>query len=226
MRVLGIETATAVCAAALLADGRIAAESLLDAGRVHAERLMGQIDEVLGPGGLALLDGVAVSIGPGSFTGLRIGVSVAKGLVVARDIPLAAVPTLEALALHASETDALAPGTRVLAALDARRNEVYCQFFEVASGGPVPLGEPHDMTLEAVGREAGGAPVLVTGDAAVTIAAGGGAARGFRAVSQRARMCSAASVARIGGRLIAEGKTEDPAVLEPRYIKEFFLKTR
>jgi len=226
VRVLGIETATAICAAALVSDGRIVAESRLDAGRVHAERLMGQIAGVLGEGGVGALDGVAVSIGPGSFTGLRIGVSVAKGLAFARRIPLAAVPTLEALALHAATTDALAAGTRLLAALDARREEVYCQLFDVAPGGPVPLGEPRDLTLEALRAEADGAPWHVTGDAAAKITERFGPGFPLRAVSEGARGCSAVSVARIGERLLAAGRAEDAAVLEPRYIKEFFLTTR
>jgi len=226
VRVLGIETATAVCAAALVIDGRVERESLLDAGRVHAERLMGQIAGVLGGGGVDRLDGVAVSIGPGSFTGLRIGVSVAKGIVFAREIPLVAVPTLEALALHAWATDAPPPGTRLLAALDARRSEVYCQIFDAAPGGPVSRGEPRDMTLDALRGELGTGPALVTGDAAAKIVAGVGPGSGLRPVSERARACSAASVARIGERLLLAGKVEDPATLEPRYIKEFFLTTR
>ena len=226
MSVLGIETATSVCAAALVTEGRVTAESLLDAGRVHAERLMGQIVQVLGESGAGGLDGVAVSIGPGSFTGLRIGVSVAKGLVLARNIPLAAVPTLEALALHAAETDALAPGTRLLAALDARRDEVYCQAFDVTPAGPVPAGEPRDAALGALRGELGGAAWAVTGDAAAKIAEAFGSGSAIRPVSARARLCSAAAVARIGERLLAAGKAEDAAALEPRYIKEFFLTTR
>ncbi|HTO94796.1 MAG TPA: tRNA (adenosine(37)-N6)-threonylcarbamoyltransferase complex dimerization subunit type 1 TsaB [Bacteroidota bacterium] len=226
MTVLGIETATAVCAAALISDGHIEKESRLDAGRVHAERLLGQIVEVLGASGVGALGGVAVSIGPGSFTGLRIGVSVAKGLTFARGIPLAAVPTLEALALHAAATDALEPGTRLLAALDARRNEVYCQMFDVATGGPVPAGDPRDLTLEALRAELGGVAWAVTGDAAAKITEAFAPGMSLRAVSAAARACSAVAVARIGERLLAAGRVEDPAVLEPRYIKEFFLTSR
>ncbi|HUI10333.1 MAG TPA: tRNA (adenosine(37)-N6)-threonylcarbamoyltransferase complex dimerization subunit type 1 TsaB [Bacteroidota bacterium] len=226
MTVLGIETATAVCAAALVRDGRVEAESLLDAGRVHAERLLGQIVEVLGTGGVGALEGVAVSIGPGSFTGLRIGVSVAKGLAVARDIPIAAVPTLEALALHATATDALPAGARLVAALDARRSEVYCQRFDVTAAGAVPADEPRDVALEVLLAELGGAPAFVTGDGAAKVLSGPGGPGGLRMVSERARLCSAAAVARIGERLLAAGSAEDPALLEPRYIKEFFLTTR
>ena len=226
MIVLGIETATTVCAAALLRGGEVAAESLLDAGRVHAEKLMGQIAEVLGPAGAAALGGVAVSIGPGSFTGLRIGVSVAKGIAFARGIPLVGVPTLEALALHAAEADRTRTGTRLLAALDARRDEVYCQLFEVTESGPVPLWDARDMTLGALMEELQGSGVRVAGEGAAKVLSWPGAPATLSMVTGDALLCSAGSVARIGGKLLLAGKADDPSALEPRYIKDFFLKTR
>ena len=226
MNVLGIETATAVCGAALVRDGELAAESFFDEGRVHAEKLMGQIIAVLGPAGVAGLGGIAVSIGPGSFTGLRIGVSVAKGIAFARGIPLVGVPTLEALALRASSIDRLEKGTVLLAALDARRDEVYCQLFEVTDRGPVPLRDATDMTLGALAVELAGRPVRVTGDASARVIAWPGIPPGVESVSHGALRCGAASVAVLGARLLRAGKADDPSALEPRYIKEFFLRTR
>ena len=226
MNVLGIETATTVCAAALVRGGTVVTESLLDAGRVHAERLMGQIAAVLGPGGVKSLGGVAVSIGPGSFTGLRIGVSVAKGIAFAGDIPLVGVPTLEALALHAAETDQTPAGTRLLAALDARRDEVYCQLFEVTENGPVPLWDARDMTLGALMEELHGSLARVTGEGAAKVLAWPGAQATLSILPGGALRCSAGSVARIGEKLLLAGRGDDPSALEPRYIKDFFLKTR
>jgi tRNA threonylcarbamoyladenosine biosynthesis protein TsaB len=226
VRILGIETATAVCSAALVLDGRVEAESLLDAGRVHSEKLMSQVIAVLGPAGVGSLEGVAVSIGPGSFTGLRIGVSVAKGIAYARGIPIAGVPTLGALALHAVSTDRLSEGTRLLAALDARRDEVYCQLFEVTHGEPLPLWEARDMTLGALAGEMQGAAASVTGEAAAKILSWPGAGAGLRAVSAGALLASGGSVGLLGERLLRAGKGDDPASLEPMYIKEFFFKSR
>jgi tRNA threonylcarbamoyladenosine biosynthesis protein TsaB len=226
VNVLGIETATTVCAAALVRGGRVVAESLLEAGRIHAEKLMGQIIAVLGSDGVESLGGIAVSIGPGSFTGLRIGVSVAKGIAFSRGIPLAAVPTLEALALHAAETDHMAAGTRLLAALDARRDEVYCQLFDVTASGPVPLWDARDMTLGALMDELGGSAARVTGEAAAKVLAWPGAPASLAAVPVEASRCSAGSVALLGENLLLAGKADDPSALEPRYIKDFFLKTR
>lgn len=226
MNVLGIETATTVCAVALVRDGNVAAESLLEAGRVHAETLMGQIASVLGPAGADALDGIAVSAGPGSFTGLRIGLSVAKGIAFARGIPLAGVPTLEALAAHAAGTDHLGPGTRLLAALDARRDEVYCQLFDVTERGVRPLGDARDVTLGELITEIREMRVLITGDATAKVLGWPGAPASFGAVSEGARRCSGASVALLGEKLLRAGKADDPSELEPRYIKDFFLKTR
>ena len=226
MNVLGIETATSVCAVALVREGKVAGESLLDEGRIHAEKLMGQIVAVLGSGGLESLGAVAVSIGPGSFTGLRIGLSVAKGIAFARDIPLAAVPTLGALALHAAGTDNLERGTRLLAALEARRDEVYCQLFEVTEEDVVPLWEARDLTLEELMGELDGSEVRVTGEAAGKLLSRPGRAGNLSAVSPKALRSSGASVAILGGKLLREGKADDPSFLEPRYIKDFFLKSR
>lgn len=226
MNVLGIETATAVCGAALVRDGELAVESYFDEGRVHAEKLMGQIIAVLGPDGVAGLDGIAVSIGPGSFTGLRIGVSVAKGIAFARGIPLVGVPTLKALAIRAAAVDGLAGGTRLLAALDARREEVYCQLFDVTESGPVPLWESRDMHLAGLAEALGRAPLRVTGDASARVIAWPGMPPAIGSVSREALRCGAGSVARLGASLLREGKADDPSALEPRYIKEFFFRTR
>jgi tRNA threonylcarbamoyladenosine biosynthesis protein TsaB len=122
MNVLGIETATGVCGAALAVNGVIAAVEEIDRQKIHAEKLVSLVTAVLRAGGITPrdLDGIAVSIGPGSFTGLRIGLSAAKGLAYATGVPLLAVPTLEALANRA-ERDGILPSEGWLcAALDAR----------------------------------------------------------------------------------------------------------
>jgi tRNA threonylcarbamoyladenosine biosynthesis protein TsaB len=226
--VLGIETSTAVCGAALVRDGRVASEALLEMDRVHAERLIGQIDDVLrsGRARLADLTGLAVSIGPGSFTGLRIGVSVAKGLAYARTIPLVGVPTLEALARHACAVEGMATGTRLLAALDARRDEVYCQFFTVVDGLPQSAGDACDLTVTAVAARLSDSETVLTGTGAEKIFGAVSGLRRIRMASRQALRCSASSVALLGEMLLQAGKADDTARLEPRYIKDFFLMKR
>jgi len=100
MRLLAIETATLAGGAALLDDGRLVGESRLNIAITHSERLMAVVDRLLQDCGydVASLDALAVSVGPGSFTGLRVGVATAKGLALALEVEVAPVPTLDALA--------------------------------------------------------------------------------------------------------------------------------
>ncbi|OLC39098.1 MAG: tRNA (adenosine(37)-N6)-threonylcarbamoyltransferase complex dimerization subunit type 1 TsaB, partial [Candidatus Rokubacteria bacterium 13_1_40CM_4_69_5] len=123
MRVLAVETSTLAGGVALLDGERIRGEYSLDVSATHSERLMPAIDRVLTDAGWtpADLQGLAAAVGPGSFTGLRIGLSAVKGLALALGIPIAAVPTLDAMA--ASLPFASLP---VCPVLDARKGEVYC----------------------------------------------------------------------------------------------------
>jgi tRNA threonylcarbamoyladenosine biosynthesis protein TsaB len=128
MKILSIETATDVCSAAVIAGGEVAGRRTITRPRMHAERLVPIIGECLDEAGLpaSALDAVAVSAGPGSYTGLRIGVSTAKGIVFATGARLIAVPTLEALAVHHLTTS----GDRVACVMPSRRGECYAAVFE------------------------------------------------------------------------------------------------
>jgi len=133
--ILHIETTTHQCAVALSRDGNLLANRYVrEDGYSHAEMLMSFIDEVLNEAGVkkSELGGVSVSGGPGSYTGLRIGVATAKGICHALGIPLISVDTLTVLALQARKThpgmDAYVP------MLDARRMEVYTRTFDEESG--------------------------------------------------------------------------------------------
>ncbi len=231
MSVLGIETATSLCAAALVAGETVAVEERIDQERVHAEQLLLLVDRVLRSSGKRLedLDGIAVSIGPGSFTGLRIGLSIAKGLSFASGVPLVAVPTLASLARRV--VDAVLPSQvrHILATINARRDEVYCQLFRARSGGCDPVWGPRDLSVAEVAGELGEPDLILTGD---------GSAKVVRFLSEMDRpppfmvaepdiaRCSAATVALMGSRMLAEGKRDDPSRLEPAYVKEFFFAPR
>jgi len=137
MILLAVDTALDACAAAVafLRDGAVEVVAETEViGRGHAECLMRVVDAALARAGLAHadLDGYAVSIGPGSFTGIRVGVAAVRGFALAAARPAVAVTSLEALAAEARR---LAPGRPVVAVLDARKDEVYAQGF-AADGTP------------------------------------------------------------------------------------------
>jgi tRNA threonylcarbamoyladenosine biosynthesis protein TsaB len=125
--ILNIETATKNCSVALAKEGKtILCKEIAEGGYSHAERLHVFIEEIIKEAGITLQDilAIAVSQGPGSYTGLRIGVSAAKGLCFALDIPLIAVDTLQVLASQANVSKGL-----IIPMLDARRMEVYSAIF-------------------------------------------------------------------------------------------------
>ena len=128
--ILNIETATKNCSVALAKDGKtILCKEIAEEGYSHAERLHVFIEEIISEAGIQLKDllAIAVSQGPGSYTGLRIGVSAAKGLCYALDIPLIAVDTLQALASKVNAVDGL-----IVPMIDARRMEVYSAVFSAS----------------------------------------------------------------------------------------------
>ncbi|MDA8138672.1 MAG: tRNA (adenosine(37)-N6)-threonylcarbamoyltransferase complex dimerization subunit type 1 TsaB [Desulfobacteraceae bacterium] len=136
MRILAVDTATEVCGVALLIDGQIAVEQIISQGLTHTRTLMMSIQSLLIEAGLDLaeVDGLAVSRGPGSFTGLRIGISTVKGIATATGKPIVGISTLAALAHQAPVTTRL-----ICPMIDARRGEVYWSLYERADVGLVSL---------------------------------------------------------------------------------------
>lgn len=135
--ILAIETATELCGAALVHDGAVIAGRFVRERNVHSEMLLSLIDGTLSDADRTVreLDAVAVSIGPGSFTGLRIGLSTAKGLASALERPLIAVPTLDAVA-ESFRRQQVTEGThRFCALIDAKREEAFYAFYTVTLDG-------------------------------------------------------------------------------------------
>lgn len=131
MKTLGVDTSTPVNTVALCEGGRVVAETVVDCGRAHAERLVSTMDWILAEAGVGLnqVDLLAVSVGPGSFTGLRIGVAAWKGLALAGGLPLVGVPTLDAMTRLGAFRDAT-----VCPLLDAKMNEVFGAVYRFVSG--------------------------------------------------------------------------------------------
>lgn len=132
MKILGIDSSGLVASAALTADDILVSEFTVNNKQTHSQTLLPMIDKVVAMSGISLqeLDGIAVSAGPGSFTGLRIGSSTAKGMALALGKPVIPVPTLEGLAYRLAYADGV-----ICPLMDARRNQVYTGIYRFGEGG-------------------------------------------------------------------------------------------
>jgi tRNA threonylcarbamoyladenosine biosynthesis protein TsaB len=146
MTLLAMDTGQAACSVALWRDGCVAAHRYAPMPKGHAAALVPMIEEVQAEAGFAFadLDAVAVTIGPGTFTGLRVGLATARGIAVAADKPLIGVTTLEALAWSV-RGPAVEQSALIAASFDARRNEAYLQSFDARGK---PLSEPMLTNLD------------------------------------------------------------------------------
>ncbi len=150
MKVLAIETSTLAGGVALMDEKRLIAEYRLDVVVHHSERILSAIDLLLKESGttVAELDAIAVSVGPGSFTGLRVGLATAKGLAIGRGKPLVLVPTLEAFAAILKYSE-----TWIVPFMDARKAEVYWALFKSQNGNIKRFSSDAANTTEVALRE-------------------------------------------------------------------------
>lgn len=166
MIVLAIDTSTSACSAALWRDGTVLARRLRDMARGQSEALIPMVAEVMAEAGLdfAALGLLAVTVGPGAFTGLRIGLAAARGLALASGLPLAGVST--PLAVAAAVPVAERVGRTILVAIDSRRDEAWVQAF---AADLTPLGDVAALLPQQAAALVTGSVVL-TGDAASVLA--------------------------------------------------------
>lgn len=162
--ILALDTSTRSCSVGLLDNGRVAAEKTRSDGQTHSRHLMDMIRDVLEAGRAALsdLDALAATRGPGSFTGLRIGLATAKGLAAAAGKPIVGVTTLYALAWQAPRQ-----ASWICALVDARKGEVYCGRYRVEDDGLHPDGAPFVAAPERVLEAVPGACLFVGDGAAL-----------------------------------------------------------
>ena len=212
MRVLAIDTALAACSAAVLDTehgGIVAAESL-PMTRGHAEALMPLVARVMDQAGLAFtdLDRVAVTTGPGSFTGLRVGIAAARGIALATDKSAVGLSTLFAYAAPQMAADDRIP---VVAAIDARHGHVYLQVF--GPGGRT-LTAPRLAPLREAVQAASATPTCIVGSAAQSVAAALSQADAAPAAVDARPAPDIAWVARIGA-----GLPEGQSPPKPQYLR-------
>jgi tRNA threonylcarbamoyladenosine biosynthesis protein TsaB len=160
MKVLSLDSATEACSAAVLCDGVLVAHRFETMRRGHAESLMLLVQDVMQQAGLTFdkLDLIATTVGPGGFTGLRIGLASARGLALAAGVPIVGVTTLEAVARANSSAEC-----PLLIALDSKRADLYMQLFD-ANG--TPLSEPSAMLPAEIGSTLPASMIAVGGNAA------------------------------------------------------------
>lgn len=216
MLVLGVETATECLGLALRRDDRLLGELELDLGRKHCEKILIGLDGLLSDLGVRVADlsGIAVSQGPGSFTGLRIGLAFAQGLALAKGVRLVGIPTLDCLAHGAGLWEG-----PLIACLDARRGEVYfCAYMRGASSvkrlGDVGVG-PAAQAAELA--KSLGPRVLIVGTGADQV--GGLLGREALVAPLDFWRPRAAVVARLGVETLARGGGEAPDSIEPIYVR-------
>lgn len=215
MKILALDTATRSCSVALMDDEQVIAEYTVAHGDTHSRYVMGMFHEILRAVRWAMddLDGFAVTTGPGSFTGLRIGLSTIKGLALAVDRPVVGISSLEALAYPFSVT-----GKLICPMLDARRQEVYAAFYRYT-----------DLRLEFVSPPVAVRPTkALDGIHEPCIFAGDGALAyrdqimgnlGPLAIFANQHMVRASAVGHLAIARFRANQTNDPGDLEPLYLR-------
>lgn len=217
MLLLALDTATEKGSLALAADDRLLAEYSLDSPGTYLQHLLPGVEELLQAAGHSLQDlgAIAVSQGPGNFTGLRIGLATAKGLAWALGCPLVPVPTLEALA--AQFPNKTLP-TAVI--MDAKREEVYLGIFHCPEELPQPLAEPQRLPVAALPARLQ-PPLLLTGPG---LNAYGDFLKKLLSpeiswAPPERRLPRAATIARLGRLRLQQGLTIAPQHLVPTYLR-------
>lgn len=219
MPILGIETGTLVSSVALGTGDTLLAEITLQTKKTHSELLMPHIASILQSAGVKKSDlkAIAVSIGPGSFTGLRIGLATAKTLAYALQIPLVGVPTLGAMAYGCP-----VPGVTLAPMLDAQRGNVYQALFEWQDGKLIEVMPATVMEIDEVLEKIAQSPkpVMVMGEAAVLykekIKSMGNP---LVLAAPHVILQRASSVIGLGHQLLEAGVQHDVMGLEPLYIR-------
>lgn len=218
---LCLETSTDICSVALFSEGEVKAFRETHEKNAHSARLTLMIEELMQEAGLTFnaLGAVAVSMGPGSYTGLRIGAGVAKGLCYALQIPLLAVSTLESIALEVARRvgDTYPEGsTRIIPMIDARRMEVYRAVYDI-HGTLVKEVEAEIITEKSF--EGFDGPVILAGDGAPKLRAL--FADKPQIIFMDEVLASARWMGRVALRKLNAGETESTAYFEPFYLKDF-----
>lgn len=214
MLVLALDTATQAGGAALAEDGKLIGEVMLASDATHSRRLLKVVEFLLQGAGRSRedLNGIAVTVGPGYFTGLRIGLATAQGLALGLDLPVAAISTLRLVAVSVAR-----PGPTIWPVLDARRGLVYSAPFSYSQQGLERLDQDAAMSPQRLAAELK-APVLLVGDGAKAYASEL-AGPGREMAPDWAAMPRPGLLALLGYARIGAGRGVRPEQVSPRYCR-------
>ena len=219
MRILAFETSAKAASVALTEDGKLLGESYQNTGLTHSQTLMVMAQDLLKSCGFtpSQVEGIAVAAGPGSFTGVRIGVAAAKGFAWGAQLPCWGVSTLEAMALNLGIHNGY-----VLPVMDARRAQVYNALFQAREGKLTRLCPDRAISLEELGREIKNLPepVFLVGDGSVLCYNTLKEAVPALVLPPEHRMHQRATgVALAAQRMRADGEGGNAAQLAPNYLR-------
>ena len=219
--ILAIDTSAKPVSCALAENGRVLASFYANTGLTHSQTLMPMVENVLNvtEHTIADLDAVAVNAGPGSFTGVRIGVSAVKGLAFAHDLPCVSVSTLESMAENTAST----PDTVICCLMDARCQQVYGALFEKdAAGNLRRLTEDEALTIQEMGEKLAtlARPITLVGDGSeMCYRVWKDSIPNVTVAPPSVRFQNAAATAVVAGRYFEHGKTVSAEELQPIYLR-------
>jgi tRNA threonylcarbamoyladenosine biosynthesis protein TsaB len=221
MKILGIDSSGLTASAAIVSGDMLAAEFTVNNKQTHSQTLLPMIDQVVKMSGIALeeIDGIAVAAGPGSFTGLRIGSSTAKGMALALDKLIISVPTLEGLAYRMAGFSGV-----ICPLMDARRNQVYTGIYQITENQLKCLLGQSAMDIQEIVEKVNdfGQNVVFLGDGVPVYETviKENVLVPYQFAPLHLNRQSAAAVAALGALYMAEGRTEDAREHKPVYLRQ------